>query len=65
MPRSQQPKKVLTWQKSSFSGASEECVELAASDRVWVRDSKAHGVGHLQFHYHAWERFICSVIEPS
>ncbi len=30
----------LTWRKSSFSGSQANCVEVAACDRVLVRDTK-------------------------
>ena len=47
------------WFKSSHSGGSQECVEVAfiEGDAVGVRDSKDHGGPALSFTSVAWEAF--------
>lgn len=47
-----------TWRKSSYSGGSGgQCVEVAASGRVLVRDTKANGTGPvLAFSTEAWRQ---------
>ena len=38
----------LTWRKSTYSGAGQECVEMArAGDHVLVRNSNRPGAGTL------------------
>jgi hypothetical protein len=51
------------WRKSSYSGgASGNCVEVAAADRVLVRDTKYNGPGPvLRFSPAAWRRFTDQV----
>lgn len=47
------------WTKSSYSGNSGNCVEVATAHRaVGVRDSKRPGTGHLVFHNAAWATFL-------
>ncbi len=56
----------IRWRKSSYSGnGGSDCVEVAAADRVLVRDTKQDRVGPvLQFTSAAWRRFTecCSLI---
>jgi hypothetical protein len=51
----------LTWRKSSFSGSEANCVEVAARDRVLVRDTKDKSGAVLQFAPAAWRRFAGQV----
>jgi Domain of unknown function (DUF397) len=51
-------KRALTWRKSSFSGNNGgQCVEVAAPDRVLVRDSKDPHRAVLEFAPQAWRTF--------
>jgi len=52
-----------TWQKSSYSSAQGNCVEVASNlpGLVAVRDSKDPGGGHLTFERRAWEAFTAKV----
>ena len=50
-----------TWRKSSFSGSEANCVEIAASDRVLVRDTKNNSGAVLRFTPAAWRRFADQV----
>ena len=48
----------LSWHKSSYSGSSGgQCVEVAASGRVLVRDSKNPDGGRLGFSARVWREF--------
>jgi hypothetical protein len=51
------------WFKSSHSGGSQECVEVAfiEGDAVGVRDSKDRGGPALSFTGAAWAAFTASV----
>jgi hypothetical protein len=51
----------LTWRKSSFSGSEANCVEVAASDRVLVRDTKNNSGAVLRFTSAAWRKFADQV----
>jgi hypothetical protein len=51
----------LTWRKSSFSGSEANCVEVAARDRVLVRDTKNESGATLRFTPAAWRRFADQV----
>jgi hypothetical protein len=51
----------LTWRKSSFSGSEANCVEVAARDRVLVRDTKNESGAVLRFTPAAWRRFAAQV----
>ncbi len=51
----------LTWRKSSFSGSEANCVEVAARDRVLVRDTKDKSGAMLRFTPAAWRRFAGQV----
>jgi len=49
----------FSWRKSSRSGASGACVEVAtAGDRVLVRDSKSPDGPRLAFTRPAWAAFV-------
>ena len=57
----------LTWRKSSYSGSSGgQCVEVAASGRVLVRDSKNPDRGRLEFSARMFRNFRrpCRVMGP-
>jgi hypothetical protein len=51
----------LTWRKSSFSGSQANCVEVAASDRVLVRDTKNNSGAVLRITPAAWRKFANQV----
>jgi hypothetical protein len=51
----------LTWRKSSFSGSQADCVEVAASDRVLVRDTKNNSGAMLRFTPASWRKFADEV----
>lgn len=49
----------LAWRKASYSGAGENCVEVAPTvDSVIMRHSKHPSVGTITFSYPAWATFI-------
>jgi hypothetical protein len=51
----------LAWRTSSFSGSEANCVEIAAGDRVLVRDAKDKSGAVLRFTPAAWRRFAGQV----
>jgi uncharacterized protein DUF397 len=52
----------LSWHKSSHSGSSGgQCIEVAASARVLVRDSKNPDHGRLAFSAQAWREFATRI----
>jgi hypothetical protein len=52
----------LSWHKSSYSGSNGgQCVEVAASDCVLVRDSKNPDGRHLAFSAQVWREFAAKV----
>jgi hypothetical protein len=52
----------LSWRKSSYSGSSGgQCVEVAASGRVLVRDSKDPDRGRLGFSAKTWREFAARI----
>jgi uncharacterized protein DUF397 len=52
----------LSWHKSSYSGSSGgQCIEVAASGRVLVRDSKNPDGGRLAFSAEAWREFAARI----
>jgi hypothetical protein len=51
----------LTWRTSRFSGSQANCVEVAARDRVLVRDTKNRSGAVLRFTPAAWRRFADQV----
>jgi hypothetical protein len=50
-----------TWIKSSYSGYSGECVEVAAGHAIRVRDSKHPRGAVLNFTQAEWDTFIGGV----
>ncbi|MCX4859840.1 DUF397 domain-containing protein [Streptomyces canus] len=49
----------LQWKKSTYSGDSSNCLEIAATPgAIHVRDSKTTGSPHLVFPSSAWVAFI-------
>ncbi|MFI8075149.1 DUF397 domain-containing protein [Streptomyces sp. NPDC086033] len=56
----------LQWRKSTYSGDSSNCLEIAATSSViHVRDSKATGSPHLVFPSSAWLTFISHAASSS
>lgn len=52
----------IQWRKSSYSGNTGNCVEVAIAGRVVaVRDSKNPGSPHLAFAPHEWQAFARQV----
>ena len=52
----------LTWRKSTYSGGNGgQCVEVAASGRVLVRDSKNPDRGRLGFNAQTWREFAARI----
>ena len=56
-----------TWRKSSYSGgnAGDECVEVAFTHVVRVRDSKNAAGGELGFSADAWQMFVHGQVRAS
>lgn len=51
------------WSKSSYSGATTECVEVRETPRaVDVRDTKNRERGHLSFPTAEWVAFVRQVV---
>ena len=50
----------MSWRKSSYSGSTNNCVEIADGfvDAVPVRDSKDPDGPHLEFSGEAWSSFV-------
>jgi hypothetical protein len=46
-----------SWVKSSYSGSQANCVEIAASDRVMIRDTKDRTGPVLRFTPATWRGF--------
>lgn len=50
----------ISWQKSSYSAANGNCVEVArqGSSYIWVRDSKNAALPALGFAPASWQAFL-------
>lgn len=47
------------WHKSSYSGASSSCVEVAeTTEHACIRDTKHREQGHLEFTAAEWRAFL-------
>jgi hypothetical protein len=54
--------RALSWHKSSYSGSNGgQCIEVAASGRVLVRDSKSPDGGGLAFSAQVWREFAARI----
>ncbi|MFB8772917.1 DUF397 domain-containing protein [Streptomyces broussonetiae] len=54
----------LTWFKSSYSDSSGgQCVEVAVTSAVHIRDSKASAHPHLTVSPSAWGRFLADGLD--
>jgi hypothetical protein len=54
--------RALSWHKSSYSGSNGgQCIEVAASGRVLVRDSKNPDGGCLAFSAQVWREFAARI----
>lgn len=52
----------VTWRKSSYSGSNGgQCVEVAASGRILVRDTQDRAGAVLSFTSRAWRAFAARV----
>ncbi|MDA2803682.1 DUF397 domain-containing protein [Nocardiopsis suaedae] len=50
-----------SWHKSSYSGSSGSCVEVAEAESVRVRDTQNRDLGHLGFSAPEWAAFLVCV----
>ncbi|WP_017578609.1 DUF397 domain-containing protein [Nocardiopsis valliformis] len=49
----------VRWHKSSYSGGThQDCVEVAESEFVLVRDTQNRDLGHLTFHRQEWANLL-------
>ncbi|MFK0116619.1 DUF397 domain-containing protein [Streptomyces sp. NPDC090994] len=56
----------LDWQKSTYSGDSSNCVEIATTPTtILIRDSKALPGPYLTFAPSAWAEFLSHAAKPS
>lgn len=57
------PQSKYDWRKSSWSFSEGNCIEVAACEGVFVRDSKAVANGglHLKVSATSWKSFIRSI----
>ena len=55
------PDPTLAWRKSSFSGPTENCVEVSLGILTLVRDSKAPQGARLAISYLAWFSFLAAL----
>lgn len=46
------------WHKSSYSGGSGSCVEVAEGEDVLVRDTQNRTLGHIGYTPEAWTAFL-------
>lgn len=51
----------LAWHVSSYTGAQGNCVEVAESSRVLVRDTKNRELGHLAFSTDEWTSLLSTL----
>lgn len=49
------------WRKSSYSQANSECVEVAVSEEIGVRDTKNREAGQLTVSREAWQGVLAAV----
>ena len=49
------------WHKSSYSGGNNNCIEVAVTERVGIRDTKDRSAGYLVTTPGAWLAFINKV----
>jgi hypothetical protein len=58
----------VRWQKSTYSGANEDCVEVALARVVRIRDTKDRPGGTLEIPTRSWDAFLqrnASLLTPS
>ncbi|MEV6442431.1 DUF397 domain-containing protein [Amycolatopsis sp. NPDC051716] len=53
------------WRKSSYSGANDNCVEVALGPVVGVRDTKARRAGQLTVSARAWRSVLDRLAQDS
>ena len=53
------------WHKSSYSGGSGSCVEVAEGEVVLVRDTQNRGLGRIDYTPEAWTSFLSCAVLPT
>ncbi|MEW2618656.1 DUF397 domain-containing protein [Streptomyces sp. NPDC048106] len=57
---------ILHWHKSTYSGDSSNCVEIArAPTRIYIRDSKTLTARYLTITPSTWEAFVSHAREAA
>ncbi|SEF28506.1 protein of unknown function [Amycolatopsis pretoriensis] len=51
----------MRWQKSTYSGANENCVEVALDQVVRIRDTKDRPAGTLEISTRSWDAFLADL----
>lgn len=51
----------MNWHKSSYSGASGDCVEVAEGAETLIRDTQNRDLGHLGFPSSEWDALLGAV----
>ncbi|MFD3685017.1 DUF397 domain-containing protein [Nocardiopsis sp. NPDC058631] len=54
-------KRETHWHKSSYSGGSGSCIEVAEGKAVLVRDTQNRTLGHIDYTAEAWASFLRGV----
>lgn len=50
-----------SWHKSSYSGGSGSCVEVAEGRNTFLRDTQNRAAGHLGFETKEWAALLSSL----
>ncbi|MFI0515847.1 DUF397 domain-containing protein [Streptomyces sp. WSLK1-5] len=59
-----QPADSRIWRKSSYSDMNGDCVEMALTESVLIRDSKTNLAGIIECSSDAWNVFLEAAIRP-
>lgn len=57
-----QPADSRVWRKSSYSDMNGDCVEMALTESVLIRDSKNNLAGIVEYSSDAWSMFLEAAI---